>query len=163
MPVITRTLQILEPLFSDIIIAGWPTGDPLPGKMTTVNDNYPGIGPLGGIEASLTVCRSQYLFVFGCDMPWLSEELIREQARDFLNDPPDILAARIKGLFEPLHSIYNRQIQPALARYIESGGSPAVFDFYGLVSTRHYDLPVTEKTRKALTNINRPEDVTPQI
>ncbi len=131
--------------------------------MTGVRDNYPGVGPLGGIEAALKASRSQYLFVFGCDMPWLSEELIKAQARDFLNAPPEILAARIQGLFEPLHSIYSRHIQPALAGYIESGGSPAVFDFYRLVRTRYYDLPVTEETRKALTNINRPEDMMPQI
>ena len=132
-PVIRRTLTILEPLFSEIIIAGWPAGDPLPRGVHTVADNYTGIGPLGGIEAALRVCESPYLFVFGCDMPWLSEDMIRKQADDFLRAPADILAARIGGLFEPLHSLYSRSILTSLAGYIEGGGSPTVFDFYPVV------------------------------
>jgi len=152
-------LNILEPLFSEIIISGWPSGDPLPPGVTGVSDNYPGMGPLGGIEAALRSLRSQYLFVFGCDMPWLSEELIKEQANEFLRSPSDILAARTAGLFEPLHSIYSKSIHPAMVTYIEGGGSPAVIDFYRLVQTGHYDLPQTDRTKKALTNINRPEDI----
>jgi molybdopterin-guanine dinucleotide biosynthesis protein A len=157
--VISRTLKILEPLFGRIIIAGWPSGDPLPPGVTAVGDNYPGIGPLAGIEAALRACPSPYLFVFGCDMPWLSEEIITSQARDFLDAPAEILAARVAGLLEPLHSIYGKKIHPSLVSYIEAERSPAVIDFYGLAETRYYDLPVTEKTRRALTNINRPEDI----
>jgi len=127
--------------------------------VTGVIDNYPGIGPLGGIEAALKYSRSEYLFVFGCDMPWLSEELIKEQANELLRSPSEILAARTAGLFEPLHSIYSKTIHPAMVRYIEGGGSPAVIDFYNLAETRFYDLPQTDRTRKALTNINRPEDI----
>jgi len=129
--------------------------------VTGVSDNYPGIGPLGGIEAALRFSRTQYLFVFGCDMPWLSEELIKEQAVEFLRSPSDIMAARTAGLFEPLHSIYGKSIHPAMVKYIEGGGSPAVIDFYRLVETGYYDLPQTERTRKALTNINRPKDIMP--
>ena len=158
-PVIGRTLSVLEPLFSEIIIAGWPLGDPLPQGVRAVTDNYPGIGPLAGIEAALRACNSPYLFVFGCDMPWLSGEMIIRQADDFLRAPSDILAARIEGFYEPLHSVYSKSIQPSLAGYIEGGGSPTIFDFYPYVATRYHDLPVTEETRKALTNINRPEDI----
>ena len=129
--------------------------------MTAVQDNYRGIGPLAGIEAALCAARSQAVFVFGGDMPWLSEDLVRAQVSDFLKNPSEILAARSQGLFEPLHSIYSRKIHPALVKYIGDGGSPAVIDFYKLAYTRYFDLPVTEKVRKALTNMNRPEDLLP--
>ncbi|MRR22308.1 hypothetical protein EG830_04935, partial [bacterium] len=92
---------MLEPLFSEIIIAGWPEGDPLPGNVTAVQDNYKGVGPLAGIEAALAASHSKAVFVFGSDMPWLSEELIGEQVSDFLKNLPEILAARSGGLFEP--------------------------------------------------------------
>jgi len=159
--VISRAISLLGPLFSEIIIAGWPEGDPLPGDFLTVQDNYTGVGPLAGIEAALGVALSPVVFVFGGDMPWLSEELIKAQVSDYLKNPSEILAARSGGLFEPLHSMYSRKIHPALVNYIRSGGSPAVFDFYKLADTRYFDLPVTEEARKALTNINWPEDLLP--
>ncbi len=117
------------------------------------------MGPLAGIEAALRVVRSPILFVFGGDMPWLSEELIRAQTSEFIENPADILVARSGGLAEPLHSLYSRKIHPALVSYIEGGGSNAIIDFYKLADTRYFDLPLTRETRKALTNINRPEDL----
>lgn len=158
-PVISRTLSILGPLFGEIIVAGWPGGDLPPGDVRIVNDNYRGVGPLAGIEAALRITRSQQLFVFGGDMPWLSEELIRLQVAEYVKEPSDILVARYLGLAEPLHSIYNRRIHPALVKYIEGGGSNSIIDFLRHVETHWFDLPVTEETRKALTNINRPEDL----
>lgn len=126
-----------------------------------VRDNYRGIGPLAGIEAALKVVRSPVLFVFGGDMPWLSEEIIRSQASDYLEKPADILVARSHGLAEPLHSLYSRRIHPSLVNYIEGGGSNAVIDFYSLAETRYFDIPHTMEAQKSLTNINRPEDLLP--
>ncbi len=126
-----------------------------------IQDNYRGLGPLAGIEAALRVTCSPVLFVFGGDMPWLSEELIKAQVTAWLEAPADILAARSGGLPEPLHSLYSKNIHPSLVNYIENGGSPAVIDFYKLADTRYFDLPSTEEVRKALTNINRPVDLLP--
>lgn len=94
-------------------------------------------------------------------MPWLSAELIMLQASDYLKKPADILAARSEGLFEPLHSIYSKAIHPLLVKYIEEGGSPAIIDFYKLADTRFFELPLSAETRRALTNLNRPEDLEP--
>ncbi len=158
-PIISRTAALLRPLFSEIIIAGWPEGSPLPPGFRAVADNFPGLGPLGGIEAAMKVSASPYLFVFGGDMPWLSQDLIRTQAEDFLRDRAEILAARIGQFAEPLHSIYSRSLHKQLENYLESGGSPAVIDFYKLVQIRYYDLPGTVQTLRAFTNINNPGDI----
>ena len=34
-----------------------------------ISDRYPGCGPMGGLEAALTVCREEYLFVTPVDTP----------------------------------------------------------------------------------------------
>lgn len=92
-------------------------------------------------------------------MPWLSGELIEEQANDFIRNPAEILAARIGRLTEPLHSVYSCTLHKRLEKYLDSGGSPAVIDFYKLVQIRYFDLPRTVKTMRAFTNINSPEDI----
>lgn len=124
-----------------------------------MHDNYSGVGPLAGIEAALGVSGSPLLFVFGGDMPWLSEELIRAQVNEYIANPSDILIARSGGLAEPLHSLYSRKIHMALVSHIEGGGSNTIIDFCKLANTRYYDIPLTPERRKALTNINSPEDL----
>jgi molybdopterin-guanine dinucleotide biosynthesis protein A len=98
-------------------------------------------------------------FIFGGDMPWLSEEIITGQARDFLSDPADILVPRLGDLPEPLHSVWSCSLHEQVKRYLESGGSPAIIDFFRLVRTRFLMLERTPETLKAFTNINNPGDI----
>ena len=127
--------------------------------MSRVPDNFPGKGPLAGIEASMKAAATPYIFVFGGDMPWLSEEIIKRQAADFLETPADVLVPRINDLAEPLHAIYSCRLQPSLETFLMSGDRPAVIDFIRQTRVRYFDLPPSEMATRAFTNINRPEDL----
>jgi molybdopterin-guanine dinucleotide biosynthesis protein A len=158
-PIIDRIISVLNPLFHEIIIAGWPAGSPLQPGVRLTADNFAGLGPLAGIESAMRASATPLLFVFGGDMPWLSEKLIRRQAEEMLTGHADILVPLVNGLAEPLHSIYSCTVHEKLQRYLLSDGSPAVIDFYTLVDTRYLELPSDAETAKAFTNINRPEDL----
>ena len=43
-----------------------------------ISDRYPGCGPMGGLEAALTVCREEYLFVTPVDTPFADAQMARE-------------------------------------------------------------------------------------
>ena len=43
-----------------------------------VSDRFPGCGPMGGLEAALTVCREEYLFVAPVDTPFADAQMARE-------------------------------------------------------------------------------------
>lgn len=159
MPVIDRIISVLAPLFREIIIAGWPEGSPVPRGVSLTADNFTGVGPLAGIESAMKASATSLLFVFGGDMPWLSERLIRHQASEILSSTADILVPRVNGLVEPMHAIYRCTLHERLQSYLLSEGSPAVIDFYKLVDTRYMELPSGTETAKAFTNINRPEDL----
>jgi len=154
-----RSVKLLRPLFHEIILAGWPAGSPLLPEVRLINDNFLRAGPLAGIEAALSASVTPVLFIFGGDMPWLSEEIITRQAADFLDDPADILVPRLGDFPEPLHSVWSRTLHEQLKSYLESGGSPAVIDFFRLVRTRFLQMDPTPETRKAFTNINTPGDI----
>jgi len=158
-PIIDRIISVLDPLFHEIIVAGWPEGSPVPQGVRLTADNFAGLGPLAGIESAMRACATPLLFVFGGDMPWLSEGLIRQQALEMLSTQADILVPRVNGLVEPMHAIYRCDIHERLQSYLLSDGSPAVIDFYTLVDTRYLELPSDAATTKAFTNINRPEDL----
>jgi len=156
---IDRILSVIEPLFHEIIVAGWPGGSPVPHGVRLTADNFAGLGPLAGIESAMKASATPFVFVFGGDMPWLSDDLIRQQAAAMLSSPSDILVPRVNGLVEPMHAIYRCKIHKRLESYLLSDGSPAVIDFYTNVDTRYMELPPDASTTKAFTNINRPEDM----
>src|SRR2546430_17145261 len=58
----------LAPVVDETIVAGGSGRHNLPG-VTTVDDRYPGLGPLAGIHAGLLVARSPLVWVVGCDLP----------------------------------------------------------------------------------------------
>jgi molybdopterin-guanine dinucleotide biosynthesis protein A len=157
--ILQRNLDILRPLFSEILLSGWPDDTELPAGINKVPDNFPGKGPLAGIEASMKAAATPYIFVFGGDMPWLSEEIIKGQAAEFLKNPVDVLVPRINDLAEPLHSIYNCSLQSLLETLLMSGDSCAVIDFIGQTRVRYHYLPSSAEAKRAFTNINTPEDL----
>jgi molybdenum cofactor guanylyltransferase len=159
--IITRTVSILKPLFSQIILAGWPPDDSSPEGTLTVADNFPGMGPLAGIEAAMKASSAPWLFVFGGDMPWLSEEIITNQAAAFLEAPSDVLLPKIDKSIEPLHAIYRCSLHPYLQNYLQAGKDTAVRAFFRPLEVRYYILPADNKTLKVFTNINSPGDLYP--
>ena len=84
MTILQRSLDILRPLFSEILLSGWPDDAELPAGIRKVPDNFPGMGPLAGIEASMKAAATSYIFVFGGDMPWLSGAIIKRQVAEYL-------------------------------------------------------------------------------
>jgi molybdopterin-guanine dinucleotide biosynthesis protein A len=157
--IIDRAVNLLTPLFSEVILAGWPVGQSLPAGTISVSDNYPGKGPLAGIEAAMKSSRTPFIFVFGGDMPSLSGELIAMQIEKFAEKPADVFVPRIGDLIEPLHTICSCSIHSSLEAYLKSARKPAVRDFFSLVNVRYFDLPETDEYLRVFTNINTPGDL----
>lgn len=159
MPVITRTVSLLRPLFSEILIAGWPSDEPWHGDARIIGDNFQGAGPLAGIEAAMKASSTPYLFVFGGDMPWLSGSIITKQAEYFIKELPDVLVPLIGVMTEPLHALYKCSLHRALERFLMQATCPSVRDFYQLTRVLYFNLPGTEEVYRAFTNINTPSDL----
>jgi len=158
-PIITRTVSLLRPLFREILIAGWPSGEPGPEDVRIIGDNFHGAGPLAGIEAAMKASATPYLFIFGGDMPWLSGSIITRQAEFFMKELPDVLVPLIGVMTEPLHAIYKCSLHRALEKFLIQATSPSVRDFYQLTSVLYFSLPGTEEVHRAFTNINTPSDL----
>ena len=157
--IITRTVSLLKPLFHEIIIAGWPAEDVTPGGTRPIADNFPGMGPLAGIEAAMKAADTPFLFVFGGDMPWLSAEIIVRQAEYFIKETPDVLVPLIGVMTEPLHSIYTCALHSSLEAFLKKTNNPSVREFYQLTNVMYFNLPSDEKILKSFSNINTPTDL----
>lgn len=88
-----------------------------------VSDRYPGTGPMGGLEAALTVCRHPLLFVTPVDMPFadarLAGELYEILAAD--NRLDAVLVTDGNNRRQHLLGIYRKSVLPRLTSLLEEG------------------------------------------
>jgi molybdopterin-guanine dinucleotide biosynthesis protein A len=115
-PLIERSLSVFKAVFQEVIIS---TNQPelyQKYEVKIVRDNYLDHGPLGGLEASLRASANNYAFFAACDMPFLSENLIRFMASKL--DQEDILVPEINGELHPLHAFYHKNCLPIFERHL---------------------------------------------
>lgn len=81
-------------------------------------DQYPSIGPMGGIYTSLKECREEALLVLPCDTPLVEERLVNALIWEFkAADRPVI--AKTGDRLHPLAGIYKKTMLNQLERMIE--------------------------------------------
>ncbi|HEY5996064.1 MAG TPA: molybdenum cofactor guanylyltransferase [Candidatus Deferrimicrobiaceae bacterium] len=78
-----------------------------------VPDRFPGKGPLAGIDAALRHARTPFAFACGCDMPFLSEPLLKLLAEKAGEGIDLVLPSGPDGA-EPLCAIWGRSALPAV-------------------------------------------------
>lgn len=120
--ILGRTLNVLGTLADDVLIVG-EREEYHAFSAPVVADAFPVTGPLGGIATALMHARNSHVIVVGCDMPFLSRDLLAAMARlprDF-----DVLvplrADRSGKRYEPLHAIYSVQCLSVIRSAIHSG------------------------------------------
>lgn len=159
-PVISRILARLAEVFTlpPLIVTNSPEAYANL-EVQTERDLLPGQGPLSGIQAGLYYAVTPYIFVVGCDMPFLQPEFIR------------FMLARVQGYdavvpetgekIHPLHAVYSRRCSAA----IEAGLAQQQHKAASLLSKLnvYYIRPEATAMRQlaeqSLTNINTPEEL----
>ena len=108
------------------------------------------IGPLGGLFTALKVAGAPRCLVIGCDMPRLSEAVLRRLLA--APEAPVVVGRGPDGRPEPLSAIYARALLPRIEEMISSGSYKLsnLFD-----STTHY---VDFSEQDLFFNINTPQD-----
>ena len=113
-PMIRHQLDLLQPLFSEVLISA---NNPAPYAslgIRVVPDVFAEPCSLSGIHALLEAVTAPRIFVVACDLPFLNPELIR-----LMRDVPgdfDVIVPETEDGFEPLHAIYARTCLPAIER-----------------------------------------------
>jgi molybdenum cofactor guanylyltransferase len=68
-----------------------------------------GKGPLAGIYSGLKFCKSDYLYVTACDMPFVSNSYINYMKELTLKNNFDVcVVKRNDGYYEPFNAFYNK-------------------------------------------------------
>jgi molybdopterin-guanine dinucleotide biosynthesis protein MobB len=134
----------------------WVIGRKPPGALAALGvrwhlDLVPEVGPLGGLYTALKVADAPRCLVAGCDMPFLSEAVLR-QLLAAAEKSSAVVARGPDGQAEPLTAVYSKELLPRLEELLKAGDYKLshLFD-----ETTHY---VEFPERRCFFNVNTPRD-----
>ncbi|MDR3161937.1 MAG: molybdenum cofactor guanylyltransferase [Spirochaetaceae bacterium] len=154
--VLETLIATLKTLFSEIILS---TREPLVNPAVVSVTDERGEGPIAGIYRGLSFCRSSYLYVTACDMPFIDTAYIRYMEEQIRAARPDACVARRKGRYEPFNAFYHKDGAACLLRAIEGKR----YGIYHALEEMRLHI-IDEDTVKQFNdtmffNINRQEDL----
>lgn len=123
-----------------------------------VPDVFPFCGPLGGLHALLTVCRSDALLVVSCDLPLFRRELGLFLVDQLTEKDSAAVPVTRGGRVHPLCGVYRKTLLPELESRLRAGDR-RVMSLLDAVSARRVPLEGTPFPDRWLANINTPEDL----
>jgi len=155
---IGHTYEVARKVFDEIMVVS-TFHDTIPGiEARIIKDVLPIPGSLTGIVSALLWADTPYVFILGCDMPFITEEAIRHVMNE--NHGEAIIIPRTKAGFEPMHAMYHRNCISAMLVAIERGHMK-IGDIYPLFCVKIVpDDPVfLNNGIPVFTNINTEEDL----
>jgi len=167
-----HVLGQLEPYFSEILVSvspgqarrlGVPSQSKIMGraeraapgrrqKRKIIEDEIPGLGPLGGILAGLKAAANDASAVVACDIPDVNVPLLRSLARA-AEDAEIAVPVGPAGHFEPLFAVYRRSAVPEIETLLRAG-QRSILPLFGRCRTTVLRLGDAAWLR----NLNTPAD-----
>lgn len=162
MRILDRQLAVLRPRFAELAIAASDEAPYRDTGLPILPDLSPGSGPLAGLGAALRWCPRPHLLVVACDMPYVAGPVV-DLLLQRCGPGIDIVAPRIRGLFEPLLAVYARTCLPAIERRLAMGRFKAagMMDQEGLsvAAIDQDELARVDPALRSLVNLNSAADL----
>jgi molybdopterin-guanine dinucleotide biosynthesis protein A len=155
---IGRTHGVVRDIFPDIMVVSSLHASIEDVPVRIVHDVLPVPGSLTGIASALLDADTPYVFILGCDMPFLTPEAILYMMDQVHGE--QVIVPRTDGGFEPLHAIYHRSCLSSMLTYIERGHMK-IERLFPLFSVRPLppDPAFLNHGVSVFTNVNTREDL----
>jgi molybdopterin-guanine dinucleotide biosynthesis protein A len=158
--IISRIIETLTNIFNEIIVVtNTPDEFKEYSKYKIIGDHFLNKGPLAGIHSALKESEKEAIFVVAGDMPLLDKEIIVRQIDFYNTNKCDVLIPQIDNYIEPLHGIYKRTLVRNIEDFLNGDNNYAVREFLKNADARYLQIEGSEKSRRAFTNINSPDDI----
>ena len=162
---IERTVAVARCVADDILLLGQPTFA-LPESLSAIDvipDRHRDTGPIGGLDALLSQRPGHACILLACDMPHLSEALLRrltavEEGFDAAVCRTAEPNAKSPGRWHPCCSLYHASVLPIVESAIAAGryGMNAM-----LAELRIQPIELQGDQTRAVENWNKPADLDP--
>jgi molybdenum cofactor guanylyltransferase len=118
-----------------------------------IADNFQEIGPIGGLEAALSVSQTELIVICPCDMPGIHEDILAALLMKS-QGVHAVVAEDTYGKVYPVLGVYNRSALPVIREQIELGE----YQLTRLLQRLEAQTVVVD-TAAWSQNINYPEDL----
>jgi molybdopterin-guanine dinucleotide biosynthesis protein A len=109
----------LDQSFNKVIVVGSKDKYSFLKNAEIREDIYQNLGPLAGIYTGLYFSDTDYNFISGCDMPFLSSQYFDFLKKEASAKPEaEIVVPKFKGYLEPLAALYQRSLLPEIKKQI---------------------------------------------
>ena len=165
-PFILHVRRAMEGLIDEVIVSvakgmAKTYAEALGKPFIILEDETPGLGPLGGIIPVLSCAKNPYVLFSPCDTPFLSPKVCKLIVSS-VHGADGVVPKTGKTHYEPLHGMYKKQ--PVLAAFAEvlskGDGSPqSAFDKLDLSFIPEEKLKEVDPELESFWNINTPKDL----
>ena len=151
----------LDQNFNNVIVVGAEAQYSFLEGAEIREDIYQERGPLAGIYTGLYFSKSNYNFICGCDMPFLSSRYFKFLKNESAKSPEsEIIVPQYRGYLEPLAAIYQRSLLPKIKKEIMDNNLK-IKSFYKNSRKKiiKEELLISNfRLEKLFFNLNYPED-----
>ncbi len=151
-------LDVISPLFDDIVLVGGvpELSHTQSGEIRILEDEIPGVGPLGGLYTGLGAIRRARALCVACDMPLLTPELISRLLE--VRSSAAAVVFRHGAQVEPLCALYARMLRPVIRQQIEARDY-RMHSLLERIRPAYVDLEDSPETRRRFRNVNTVSDL----
>lgn len=141
--------------FEEKIIARGNRSDIQDVSWDIISDIYQERGPIGGLHAVLSACKSDAMFCVSCDMPYLQMHLAKELCGYMKEGVDAVIAVTEDGRKHPLCGVYRKTVLPVIEEQILTGNN-RMMAFFDKITVDF--VTIQPQNSSQLKNINTPDD-----
>ncbi len=156
---IERVIRVMGSVFQRLIILTNSPHEYSYLNLPMVEDSIKGLGPIGGLYTGLESISDDAGFFVACDMPFLSESLIRHMVE--IRDDFNVVLPKIDWKIEALHGLYTKSCLPTIKELIDSH-EYQVIRFFPKVHVKYLgenEIREFDPQLKSFFNINKPNEL----
>lgn len=116
---IERSLTVLRGCFEQVCVVIAHDGEPLIAPVPVFRDLIPNCGSLGGLYTGLKHATTSFVFLAGCDMPFLHPQVIQRVVHRKAG--VDIVMAAEENRVQPTHAVYSQRCTPVIEEMLKEG------------------------------------------
>ena len=132
----------------------------LPHEISYIFDVYKNRGALGGINAALKECKTEFAVILAIDLPFVTSKTIESLAKIALSENfAAIVPRQSDRRLQPLCAVYRvKDCLPATEKLLSKNISVSMHDFLEMIESKVIEAGDLSRDKDLFANVNSPAD-----